>query len=44
LRGPHLLTDNGAIHEQMLSVFGDIFQGRYRYTMPEMPAAAGPAA
>jgi myo-inositol-1(or 4)-monophosphatase len=44
LRGPHLLTDNGAIHEQMLSVFGDIFQGRYRYTMPEMPAASGPAA
>ena len=39
VRGPHVLTDNGAIHEQMLAVFGDIFEGRYRFKMPELPVA-----
>lgn len=34
-RGPHLLADNRAIHNEILSVFDDIFQGRYRYQMPE---------
>ena len=33
LRGPHLLTDNGLIHEEMLAVFGEIFRGEYRYPM-----------
>ena len=36
LYGPHLLADNGLIHEQVLSEFKDIFEGRYRFTMPEM--------
>jgi len=34
LRGPHLLADNGAIHAGMLEIFGDVFQGKYRYKMP----------
>lgn len=38
LRGPHLLTDNGAIHEQILAVFAEIFQGRHRHTMPDATA------
>ncbi|MGI8746579.1 MAG: inositol monophosphatase family protein [Bryobacteraceae bacterium] len=38
LHGPHLLTDNAAIHEQILGEFGAIFEGRYRFKMPEMAA------
>ena len=34
LRGPHLLADNGAVHEAMLEVFSEVFQGKYRYPMP----------
>jgi myo-inositol-1(or 4)-monophosphatase len=34
LRGPHLLTDNGAIHEGMLEIFGEVFRRQYRYPMP----------
>ncbi len=36
LRGPHLLTDNGLIHGEVLELFGEIFDGRYRYEMPEI--------
>ncbi len=31
LKGPHLLTDNGAIHQETLTLFGEIFEGRFRY-------------
>ncbi|HYL93906.1 MAG TPA: inositol monophosphatase family protein, partial [Alphaproteobacteria bacterium] len=34
LRGPHLLADNGAIHEGMLGMFADVFRGNYRYPIP----------
>jgi myo-inositol-1(or 4)-monophosphatase len=34
VRGPHLLTDNGAIHTEMLHVFGEVFRGEYRYAIP----------
>jgi myo-inositol-1(or 4)-monophosphatase len=34
LRGPHLLADNGAVHEGMLEVFGEVFKGHYRQPMP----------
>ena len=34
LTGPHLLTDNGAVHGQILEVFGDVFQGKFRHPMP----------
>lgn len=40
LRGRHILTDNGAIHEAMLGLFGEIFDGRFRYPVPEITAAA----
>ena len=36
LRGPHLLADNGLVHEQMLSLFGEIFRGQYRHPIPEI--------
>jgi myo-inositol-1(or 4)-monophosphatase len=36
LRGPHLLADNGLVHQQILDLFGEIFRGEYRYPMPEI--------
>ncbi len=36
VRGPHLLTDNGLIHQEMLGLFDEIFDGQYRYPMPEI--------
>jgi myo-inositol-1(or 4)-monophosphatase len=38
LRGPHLLTDNGAIHAEMLELFAAIFRGEYQWPIPEMVA------
>ena len=34
LRGPHLLADNGAVHDAMLGLFAEVFRGEYRYRMP----------
>jgi myo-inositol-1(or 4)-monophosphatase len=34
LRGPHLLADNGMIHESMLEIFAEVFRGEYRNKMP----------
>ena len=38
LDGPHLVATNGLIHEELLQTFGDVFEGRYRYEMPGLPA------
>ena len=34
LIGPHLLTDNGAVHQQILDLFGEIFRGQFRFPIP----------
>jgi myo-inositol-1(or 4)-monophosphatase len=34
LRGPHLLTDNGLVHEEIVQLFGEIFRGQYRHPIP----------
>ena len=34
VRGPHLLADNGLIHDAMLEIFGEVFRREYRYEMP----------
>ena len=34
LRGPHTLADNGAIHGEMLTLFGEIFSNQLRYPLP----------
>lgn len=36
LKGPHLLADNGAIHDEVVGVFGEIFRGEFRYPMPDI--------
>ncbi len=38
LHGPHLLADNGLIHEETLHLFGEIFEGRFAHEMPSLPA------
>jgi myo-inositol-1(or 4)-monophosphatase len=36
LRGPHVLANNGLVHEQMLELFGEVFRGQYRRPIPEI--------
>jgi myo-inositol-1(or 4)-monophosphatase len=36
LGGPHLLADNGLIHEEMQQIFREIFAGRFRYPLPQI--------
>jgi myo-inositol-1(or 4)-monophosphatase len=31
---PHLLADNGHLHDQIVEIFGEVFQGRYRVPLP----------
>jgi myo-inositol-1(or 4)-monophosphatase len=38
LHGIYLVADNGLIHEEMLGVFDEVFDGRYRHDMPGLPA------
>jgi myo-inositol-1(or 4)-monophosphatase len=38
IRGPHLLADNGKIHTEIISMFGEVFSGQHRHTLPELPA------
>jgi len=32
----HVLADNGALHDQVLAAFGDIFKGNLRMPLPEI--------
>lgn len=36
LRAPHLLVDNGLIHQEIVALFSEIFKGRYPFPMPEI--------
>jgi myo-inositol-1(or 4)-monophosphatase len=36
LQNPHLLADNGGIHGEMVDLFGEVFEGRFRYPMPQL--------
>ena len=38
LRGPHVLGDNGLVHEETVALFADIFAGRHRHAIPELPS------
>ncbi len=40
LYGPQLFASNGLIHEETLELFAEVFAGRYRYPMPELPVIA----
>lgn len=43
LLGPHLLADNGHIHEEILNLFGEIFRSEYRFPMPQVMVDDRPA-
>jgi myo-inositol-1(or 4)-monophosphatase len=34
VRGPHLLADNGLVHDSIVELFGEIFRGQFRYPIP----------
>ena len=34
MKSPHLLTDNGATHQETLELFAEVFEGRFRVPMP----------
>ena len=38
LRSPHILTDNGVVHEEILQLFREIFAGQYRVPLPTINA------
>src|SRR5579863_7428124 len=35
LKSPHIMADNGRIHEDVVTLFSEIFGGQYRHPMPE---------
>ena len=37
LAAPHILADNGLLHEETLALFADVYAGRYRQSLPELP-------
>jgi myo-inositol-1(or 4)-monophosphatase len=39
VRGPHLLADNGLIHDEVLKLFSEVFAGSYRTPLPEIAPA-----
>lgn len=34
LTSPHILADNGLVHEEVVTLFAEIFRGEYRHPMP----------
>ncbi len=38
LLSPHLLVDNGLIHDETLELFGEVFRGEYRFPIPVIAA------
>ena len=39
VNGRYVVADNGLIHQELLELFREVFQGRYRSEMPPLPAA-----
>jgi len=36
LKSPHIMADNGRIHEDVVTLFSEIFGGQYRHPMPQI--------
>lgn len=41
LEGPHILATNRAIHEQILTLFGEVFAGEYRVPLLQVTGSEG---
>ncbi len=39
LAGPDILADNTLLHAEMLSLFSEIFESKYRYPLPALPVS-----
>jgi len=37
LRGNDILVDNGLLHQETLALFGEVYAGKYRAALPELP-------
>jgi myo-inositol-1(or 4)-monophosphatase len=37
IRGQHILADNLLVHDETVALFAEIFAGRYRHALPELP-------
>jgi myo-inositol-1(or 4)-monophosphatase len=37
LLGPHIATTNGPIHDELIGLFGEVFEGHYRYPLALIP-------
>ena len=37
LHGPHILADNTLLHKEVLELFGEVYAGKPRVPLPEMP-------
>jgi myo-inositol-1(or 4)-monophosphatase len=38
LSSPHVIADNGALHDEVITLFNEICSGGYRHTLPELDA------
>jgi myo-inositol-1(or 4)-monophosphatase len=36
VRSPHLIADNGLVHDELLGLFAEIFHGDFRWKLPEI--------
>jgi myo-inositol-1(or 4)-monophosphatase len=34
VRAPHVIADNGLVHEELVSLFAEIFANEFRYPIP----------
>jgi hypothetical protein len=39
LMSPHIMTDNGAIHDELVSLFASVWCGEFPHAMPPVPGA-----
>ncbi|MEO8096670.1 MAG: inositol monophosphatase family protein [Acidobacteriota bacterium] len=37
LRGPNILVDNALLHDETLALFAEVYAGKYRQALPELP-------
>jgi myo-inositol-1(or 4)-monophosphatase len=38
LRGPHIATSNGPIHDELIALFGEVYRGQFRFPLPQIQA------
>jgi len=41
MRAKNILADNGRVHAEALTLFGEVFAGKYRAALPELPGPQG---